>query len=875
MGLEGRDLAEITPMLQQYLRIKEEYPQTLVFFRLGDFYELFNDDALIASRELEIVLTGRDVGKDVRVPMCGVPYHAATQYIGKLLARGYKVALCEQVEDPRLAKGLVAREVVRVYTPGTVVEEGLLPAKTQNYLACVAEERGVYGLAAVDLSTGEFVFTEVREWPLITDELARLSPAEILLAKAIPLPPELERVKTIGPEHFVEAREAMAAVAAHYGLASADAMGLGERPAAARAVAAIVSYLRLTQRGEVGHLGWPRAYQLDEYMYLDANTRRNLELTKTLRDGKVEGTLLWVLDRTVTAMGARTLRAWLEAPLRRRAAIEERLDAVEELAKDLGLREELRAVLAEAADLPRLVARLSCGAGNARDMLGLGNTLALLPRLEELCAGFEAGVLVRLREKLTPLPALAEKLCRAISPEAPATLKDGGIFRTGFHQELDELREAARRGREWVAALEARERERTGIRSLKIGFNQVFGYYIEVTRANLAMVPPDYVRRQTLANAERFVTEELKEYERRILGADERARALEYELFCGLREEVVAETKRLQEIGTALGELDALVSLAEVAVRNAYVRPEITEDGSLALTAARHPVVERCLPAGEFVPNDCHLDPAGVRVQIITGPNMSGKSTYLRQVALVTLLAHIGSFVPAHSARVGLVDRIFTRIGAADDLAGGRSTFLVEMSETAEILRAATESSLLILDEIGRGTGTIDGQAIARAVLEYIHDRIRAKALFATHYHELTALAEDRPGMANFNVTVVREGEEIRFCHRLRPGAADRSYGIEVARLAGLPPAVLARARELQLEMEEAQGRFSPIRPAPAPVRQIPLFETMGEEIHELYREIAALKIEEMTPLEAFEWLLGVRNRLMGRRAKAGRRAGR
>ncbi|NLG84111.1 MAG: DNA mismatch repair protein MutS, partial [Firmicutes bacterium] len=634
-------------------------------------------------------------------------------------------------------------------------------------------------------------------------------------------------------------------------------------------------YLRLTQRGEVGHLRWPRAYQLDEYMYLDANTRRNLELTRTLREGKVEGSLLWVLDPTVTGMGARTLRGWLEAPLRQRAAIEERLAAVEELTGDFGRREDLRRLLARAADLPRLVARLSCRTGNARDLLGLGNTLALLPELGEVLAVFTAGALVRLRERLAPLPGLAEKILGAIAPDAPTTLKEGGIFRPGFHPELDELREAARGGREWVAALEARERERTGIKSLKVGFNQVFGYYIEVTRANLAMVPPDYVRRQTLANAERFVTEELKEYERRILGADERARALEYELFCALRDEVVAETKRLQEIGIALGELDALLSLAEVAVKNNYVRPEIVEDGSLSLVAARHPVVEQSLPPGEFVPNDCHLDPQGVRVQIITGPNMSGKSTYLRQVALVVLLAHIGSFVPARAAKIGLVDRIFTRIGAADDLAGGRSTFLVEMSETAEILRAATAASLLILDEIGRGTGTIDGEAIARAVLEYIHDRIRAKALFATHYHELTALAEERPGMANFNVSVIREGEEIRFCHQLRPGAADRSYGIEVARLAGLPPAVLTRARELQLQLEEARGKLStmPKPVVPAPVRQMSLFGPEKEEMEAVYRALVSLPLEEMTPLEAFTWLLDLKKRLQGRSRK--RRMGR
>lgn len=846
-------------MLQQYLRLKEEYPQTLLFFRLGDFYELFNDDALIASRELEIVLTGRDAGKNLRMPMCGVPYHAATQYIGRLLNKGYRVALAEQVEDPKSAKGLVARDVVRVYTPGTVIEDGLLPNKAHNYLTGLAEHGGSFGLATVDLSTGEFSLTEVNDLTLVLDELARLNPAEIILPEAGCLPSEYARQTVIANELFASPHEALAVLADQYELAAADPLGLESRPAAAVAAAAVLSYLRRNQRGLIPHLEWPRLYSLDEQMYLDANTRRNLELTRTLRDGKTEGTLLWVLDRTVTPIGARTLRSWLESPMRRREAIEERLDAVEELAANLAIRQEIRQILDGASDLPRLIARLACAGGNGRDLLGLGATLELLPRLQEVCAGLSADYLVRLRERLKPEPALAAKITAAISPDAPTTIKDGGIFREGYHAELDEIRQAAREGREWVAALEARERERTGIRSLKVGFNQVFGYYIEVTKANLGLVPPDYLRRQTLANAERFVNEELKEIELKILGADERARSLEYELFQDLRREVTAATRRLQEIGSALGELDALLSLAEVGVRNGYCRPRIATDGKLELKAARHPVVEQCLPGGTFVPNDCTLDPAGVRVQILTGPNMSGKSTYLRQTALIVLMAQIGSFVPAETAVVPLVDRIFTRIGAADDLAGGRSTFLVEMTETAEILRAATDASLLILDEVGRGTGTLDGQAIARAVLEYIHDRIRAKALFATHFHGLTALSEGRPGMANYNIAVLREGDEIRFCHRLQPGAADRSYGIEVARLAGLPPAVLSRARELQMEMEaasRADGRPPGIY---SPVRQIPLFPERDEGI---IREMAALDLENMSPLEALRWLAEAQKRL-------------
>ena len=845
-------MAEMTPMLQQYLRLKEECPQTLLFFRLGDFYEMFNDDALIASRELEIVLTGRGAGRDLRMPMCGVPYHAAMQHIGKLVSRGYKVAVCEQVEDPKTAKGLVAREVVRVYTPGTVVEEGLLPSKTNNYLVAVARDKGRFGLAAADLSTGEFVVTEVSSWESIADELAKLSPAEILTEEEFPLDRELIKARTMDPKHFMAREEALTELTSHYGLISADALGLTDRPAAARAAGAILSYVRLTQRTRVLHLQWPQPYLLDDLMYLDANTRRNFELTRTLRDGKTEGTLFWVLDRTHTPMGARTLHAWIEAPLAKRPAIEQRLDAVAELVADLGRREELTGLLAEAADLPRILARLACAGGNGRDLYALGSTLGLLPRLQSACADFGGSFLTSLLEKLEPLPALAESIISAISPDAPATIKDGGIFRAGYSVELDALRSVARDGRGWVAALEAQERERTGIRSLKVGFNQVFGYYLEVTNANLSLVPADYIRRQTLSNAERYVTAALKEFEEKILGADDRTRALEVELFQALRTEVIQETGRLQNIGTALGVLDVLLSLADVAVRNGYVRPEITEDGCLRLVDARHPVVECCLPGGTFVPNSIVLDSQGTRIQIITGPNMSGKSTYLRQTALVVLLAQIGSFVPARSAVIGVTDRIFTRIGAADDLAGGRSTFLVEMTETAEILRSATRASLLILDEIGRGTGTIDGQAIAQAVLEYIHDRVGAKALFATHYHGLTALVETRSGMANFNVAVVRDGDEITFCHQLRPGAADRSYGIEVARLAGLPPGVLARARELQLTMEEGGQALTLYRREAAPVRQMSLFSARREEILESLHD---LDLTGMTPMDALNWL--------------------
>ncbi|MGE5529311.1 MAG: DNA mismatch repair protein MutS [Patescibacteria group bacterium] len=865
-------MAEATPMLEQYKRVKEEYPQALVFFRLGDFYELFSDDALIASRELEIVLTGRDVGKDVRVPMCGVPCHAATQYIGKLLARGYRVALCEQLEDPRRAKGLVARDVVRVYTPGTIVEDGLLPSKTNNYLAAVAKDRQAYGLAAVDLSTGEFLLTDVTGFTPVADELVRLAPAEVLARGLPPLPPEAARNVNDDPANFHDLDESAALLAGQYGLATVDALGLAGKPAALLAAAAVVSYLQKTQRGEVRHLQWPRLYRLDEFMYLDTNSRRNLELTRTLRDGRAEGTLLWVLDRTATPMGARTLRAWLEAPLARRAAIERRLDAVEELTRDLSRRQEIAALLARAADLPRLVSRLACTGGNGRDLFALGQTLKLLPELAACCRGLAGEALSSIASALEPPPCLGDKLCAAVSPDAPLTVREGGIFKPGHDARLDELRAAAQEGRRWLAELEAKERERTGIRSLKVGFNQVFGYFFEITRANLGLVPPDYVRRQTLANAERFINEELAACERRILGADERAKALEYELFLALRAEVVAETSRLQEIGAALGSLDALAALADAAVRYGYVRPVITEDGALVIEGGRHPVVERCLPGGGFVPNDTSLAHEGARIQIITGPNMSGKSTYLRQTALITLMAHAGSFVPARKASIGLVDRIFTRLGAADDLAGGRSTFLVEMTETAEILRAATDRSLLILDEIGRGTGTMDGQAIARAVLEYIHDRVGAKALFATHYHEVTALAEDRPGMANFNVAVVRRGDEITFCHRLEPGAADRSYGIEVARLAGLPPGVLARARVLQLELEAARSQPAEARAETAAGRQMTLFGGLEEEIA---RELSALDLDGITPVEALNWLFGAQRRLRGGAGDSGKRHGR
>jgi DNA mismatch repair protein MutS len=856
-------------MLKQYYEVKRECGDALVLFRLGDFFELFGDDARVAADLLEITLTGRDAGRAGRIPMCGVPYHAVQGYVAKLVAAGYKVALCDQIEDPKLAKGIVRRAVVRIITPGTAFDLEHGDGRTNRYLAALVTRGGAWGLAYADVSTGEFATTELRGEGVesrLRDELRRLSPAELLVPErgasaATPAalqgeyarlarPGELEPAVTPLEESFFSPQTTGEALRRHFGTVSLAGFGCDNLPLAIAASGALLTYLQKTQRTELTHLTHLVTYSLEEAMALDPATRRNLELCEAPRNEGRKGTLLGVLDQTVTAMGGRLLKDWVQRPLRQVEPINRRLDAIEELVQDGTRRRLLRQALQKVSDLERLAGRVGLGVANGRDLVALSRSLLGVPTVKDLCSAAQSALLRQAGEGLDPLEELAGLLQRALVDDPPPGLKEGGLIRPGYSAELDRLREAAAGGRDWIAGLEAKEREATGIKSLKVGFNRVFGYYLEVTRPNLALVPEGrYDRKQTLVNAERFATPELKEYEALVLGAEEKIAGLEYDLFLALREAVAQRSARLQATARLLATVDALNALAEAAVARDYCRPVVADGEVLRIVEGRHPVVERCLPSGAFVPNDTELD-ADHRFLLVTGPNMAGKSTYLRQVALIVLLAQIGSFVPARRAEIGLVDRVFTRIGAADDLAGGQSTFMVEMTEVANIIHHATRRSLVILDEVGRGTSTFDGLAIAWAVTEYLHDpaRVGAKTLFATHYHELTRLERQLPGLSNVSVAVAREGDDIVFLHRIVPGGADESYGIEVARLAGLPHPLLRRAREV-LRRLEGQTKASP------PPAQLPLFDLRPQN---LLRRLSRLDVTATTPLAALNLLAGL-----------------
>ncbi len=860
-------------MLRQYKRIKKEHTDAILLFRLGDFYEMFLEDAETASEVLEIVLTSREAGQGKRIPMCGIPYHAATSYIARLIEKGFKVAVCEQTEDPKKAKGLVKREVVRVITPGTLIDDQLLEEKSNNYLMALALVGGCYGLAVSDLSTGDFLVTEFStDAALVLDELWHWQPKELLVSED--QEEELTWLKqrtsiliTVRPSRDFRLQNAKELLLTHFQVSSLEGFGCQNLEAAIAAAGAILEYFYDTQKNQLKHLTTLRTYHLGEYMHLDLFTRRNLELVRTLRDNKVQGSLFSVIDRTVTAAGGRLLKKWVEQPLRNWDEIEDRLEKVEVFYQLHNLREEIRSLLRRTCDLQRLLAKLACGTLNPRDLLALGSTLLLLPGLKEKLISEKTGPIADLAEEINPLTDLAELLNTAIREDAPVVLTEGNIFREGYHQGLDRLLVTTREGKNWIAGLEQQERERTGIKSLKVGFNQVFGYYIEVTKPNLSLVPEDYSRKQTLANAERFIIPKLKEYEELILGSEESRCSLEYDLFLELRERVLEDLPAMKSIAEILAMLDVYAALAETAVKNNYIRPQINQDKVIIIKEGRHPVVEQVLPPGEFVPNDTILDQESHRLQIITGPNMAGKSTYMRQVALIVLMAQIGSFVPATEARIGLVDRIFTRVGASDDLVGGQSTFMVEMSELANILHHATEDSLLILDEIGRGTSTFDGLSIAWAVLEYLWDtnKIGARSLFATHYHELTTLAEHLNGVENLNVAVARDGEKIVFLRKIIPGSTNQSYGIEVARLAGLPEEVLNRAEEVLIELEEKGLKERSQKVAKrSSLLQLPLFYA---DDHSLYQELLNLNLEEVTPLEALNILFRWKKRLQKKKA--------
>ncbi len=803
-------MATLTPMMQQYEQAKAQFPDTLLLFRMGDFYELFNDDALTASRLLQLTLTSRDK----HIPMAGFPHHALDTHLRKLIEAGLRVAICEQVEDPAEAKGLVKREVIRVVTPGTLTEDALLDPKRSNLLAAIWPKGNVFGLAWVELTTGQM---QAVTFPMarLADELLRLEPAELLWPDQIaaqPLEscqPQLGRlILTSVPTWYFERRSSHQALHQHFGVATMQGFGFDDEEEALHAAGALLRYLNDTLKGDLRHLSRIEPYQPARVLLLDHASRRGLELTKSIRDEGREGTLLNILDRTVTAMGARLLQEWLLNPSTDLEVIEERLDAVEELKAQSGLRMDLKGHLEHLPDLPRLTTRVCTGRASPRDLAAIAVVLQRLPAVLKLLDRTKSSLPRHVREQMAPCPELCQLIQAALVDQPPLSPKEGGLIRPGYHAELDQLHDVSRGGKAWLARFQAQEIERTGIPSLKVGFNSVFGYYIEITHAQASKVPAEYQRKQTLKNAERYITPELKTHEEQVLRAEDKAKALEYELFLQLRERVVQEKNALYQTARSIAVLDVLLSLAELADRYHYCRPQLDHGTDYCIEEGRHPVLDVTLPAGTFVPNDVALDVTGGSLWLITGPNMAGKSTYIRQVALICILAQMGSFVPARSARLGIVDRIFARIGAGDDLARGQSTFMVEMTETANILHNATPQSLVILDEVGRGTSTYDGLALAWAIVEHLHDQVGCRTLFATHYHELTQLQHTLPRLRNFNVQVHEENGHVTFLHRIAPGAADQSYGIHVAKLAGVPNPVLARAQQVleQLENQHAAG---------------------------------------------------------------------
>ncbi|HEY3196835.1 MAG TPA: DNA mismatch repair protein MutS [Nitrospirales bacterium] len=862
--------SDLSPLMRQYRELKQRYPQSLLFFRVGDFYEMFYEDAVEGARLLNIALTSRDKNKTEQVPLCGVPYHAASGYLDKLLKAGRSVALCEQVEDPRQAKGLVRREVVRVYTPGTLIESNLLTAGQPNFLAALYLTPGGAGLAWLDLSTGEFRALELSEaWEgRLADELLRIEPRELLAPDD-----QLERVRrlfgaVVPAVTSVEAAAFEGAVSRallleHFQVASLVGFGCEEKSLAVRTAGALLSYVKQTQPGvPLSHIVRLTMQDAGPIMALDRATQRNLELVRRAFDGRTEGSLLSALDRTMTSMGARLLRDWILHPLTEIPPILDRQKAVAELHADFERRSRLRAAMKSIADIERLMARIVLGAANARDLLALKKSLSALPQINQQLSACTAPFLQSRHEPWDDLAELALTIERAIEPEAPMAVKEGGLIREGYHAALDELKVISREGKAWIAGIERQERENTGIASLKIRFNQVFGYYIEITKTNLERVPAHYARKQTLANAERFTTPELKTLEDKVMGAEERIRTLEFELFDSLRRNVATAALRVQKLAQTVAAIDVVTGLSLVASENSYCRPELSLDDCLIIKDGRHPVLEQQRLAGGFIPNDVQLGGPTHRLLVITGPNMAGKSTYLRQTALIVLMAQIGSFVPAKVAAIGAVDRIFTRVGASDNLLEGQSTFMVEMTETANILHHATERSLIILDEIGRGTSTFDGLSIAWAVAEALADpsRIGARTLFATHYHELTELAHSHSGVRNYNVLVRERGDEILFLRKIVPGGSDRSYGIHVARLAGLPRDVIARAQNVLARLETGMSHED--RNQEEMHGGEPAVDPTLPAAHPMLDEVRQMDLFKMTPLDALNKLSEMKERL-------------
>ena len=877
-------VAKLSPMMEQYVETKEKYKDCILFYRLGDFYEMFFDDAILASKELEITLTGKDCGMEERAPMSGIPFHAADTYINQLVKKGYKVAIGEQVEDPKLAKGLVKREVIRIVTPGTNLSSESLEETKNNYLMCISYVGKNYGISVTDLSTGVFKTCQIQQAEKVVDEINKFQPSEVLYQAGVEQVEEIHAVcerlqvsHTEAPDYYFNLETDEETLKRQFHINSIEGLGLKDNPACVASCGALMQYLHETQMSSLSHINHIETYSVDSFMILDSATRRNLELTETLRDKQKRGSLLWVLDKTKTAMGARKLREFVEQPLLYKDAIEKRLDAIEAINKELIVREELREYLNTIYDLERLLTRIALKTANPRDLLAFKTSIQYLPDIYNLLRELPCERINEIYEDYDSLEDLYDLLEQAIVEEPPVSIKEGGIFKQGYRDEIDELRLAKTECKTWLADLESKEREKTGIKGLKIKYNKVFDYYFEVTNSFKSLVPDYFIRKQTLVNAERFTTDELNTLSGKILGAEDKLYALEYDCYVELREKLAAALVRVQKMAGYIAELDALCSLAYVADKNNYVRPSLNTDGVIDIKGGRHPVVEKMLANDSFVENDTYLNNAESRISIITGPNMAGKSTYMRQTALITLMAQIGSFVPAESANIGLCDRIFTRVGASDDLASGQSTFMIEMNEVANILRNATKDSLLILDEIGRGTSTFDGLSIAWAVDEYIADPniLGAKTLFATHYHELTELEGKLSSVNNFCIAVQEEGDDIVFLRKIIKGGADRSYGIQVARLAGVPEPVLKRAREICNELIDSDitTKVKDIDIKPALSEQPKKKETRSSDYEQLSlfsspvemtiaNELKTMDLNNMTPIKAMLYLQELQERL-------------
>ncbi len=880
-------MAELTPMMQQYMETKKEYPDCILMYRLGDFYEMFYDDALLASKELEITLTGKSCGQEERAPMCGVPHHALEGYLGKLVSNGHKVAVCEQMEDPKLAKGIVKREVVRIVTPGTNLNPQSLEETKNNYLVCIVYFPGKIGISVADVTTGDYYLTEAEDLRKLQDEINKYEPSEIICNEPFLVSGyDIEDLKnrlnitvySLAAHYFDEdccRRELLQ----HFRVNSLSGLGVEDFPTGMIAAGALLQYLYETQKTSLSHFTHIYPYLSSKYMLLDSSTRRNLELTETLREKQKIGSLLGVLDRTKTAMGGRLLRKYIEQPLIDREKITRRLDAVEALCRKSVDRDELREYLSAVYDLERLLGRISYKTANPRDLIALRNSLAMIPSIKTVLSDLDAPLLAEINEHMDSLEDIHRLIDSAIIEDAPISVRDGGMIREGFNETIDSLRNAKTDGKSWIAALEEEDRERTGIKNLRIKYNKVFGYCFEVTNSYLNLVPDDYIRKQTLAGAERYTTPRLKELEDSILNAEDKLVALEYDTFCEIRDTIAAQMERIQQTARSIARLDVFASLSYVAERNHYVRPSLNEKGVIDIKDGRHPVVERMIKGDMFIANDTYLDNQKRCIAVITGPNMAGKSTYMRQTALIVLMAQLGSFVPAGKANIGIVDRIFTRVGASDDLSSGQSTFMVEMNEVANILRNATPDSLLILDEIGRGTSTFDGLSIAWAVIEHISNRkiLGAKTLFATHYHELTELEDKMDNVNNYCIAVKEKGDDIVFLRKIVKGGADKSYGIQVAKLAGVPDMVIERAKEIveqlsdndiiekvqKIEVGGKSERRKPIRYDEVDLEQMSLFDTVKDE--DIIRELQEIDVGNLTPVEALNTLYRLQNKLKNR----------